>query len=77
MATKNYLSVNKKIKIQTEEGQSYYLGKPNDINEMDIRTLRSSSGALIFFMPCVAATNKRTHKSCGKRKANVILDVTV
>ena len=49
MATKNYLSVNKKIKIQTEEGQSYYLGKPNDINEMDIRTLRSSSGALIFF----------------------------
>lgn len=46
--TKNYLLDNKKIKIQTKDGQSYYFSKPNDINEMDVRTLRSSSGALIF-----------------------------
>lgn len=48
MAIKNYLLANKKIKIQTEDGQNYYLGKPNDRNEMDVRTLRSGSDALIF-----------------------------
>lgn len=45
MATKNYLSVNKKINIKTKNGETYRLSKPKDF---DRRILRSGSGELIF-----------------------------
>lgn len=45
MVTKNYLSVNEKIKVETNDGQIYHLGKPNDFDE---RALYAGSGALIF-----------------------------
>lgn len=61
MAIKNYLLANKKIKIQTEDGQSYYLGKPNDINEMDIRRLRSGFDALIFNSCRVLPLRRKEH----------------
>lgn len=47
MATKNYLFVNynEKMKIQTEDGQSYYLGK---LNYLGKSTLYDDDGALVF-----------------------------
>ena len=59
--TKNYLFANKKIKVQTEDGQNYYLGKPNDISEMDIRMLHSGSGALIFNSCRVLSLRTKEH----------------
>lgn len=43
--TKDYLSINKKIKIQTKNDQNYYLSGPNDFGR---RALFSDSGVLIF-----------------------------
>lgn len=48
MATKDYLSVKKKIKIKTEDGKIYYIGKPNDPNDFGNRTLYDGSRVVIF-----------------------------
>lgn len=53
--TKNYLSINKKLKIKTEDGQIYYLGKPNDFAK---RVLYADSGALIFNLCRVVGLRK-------------------